>query len=95
MLENRIDTSSGFTGRGRHTPHLDQNFPNFVQFQVWIQGGQGGLGPPLTPGFEAPKLRFLGPSLTLLVPDRKCYFTLSANLCKIVTAWKSPKLPLA
>ena len=31
--------------------------------QVWFQGGPGGLGPPLTLGFEAPKLSIFGPYL--------------------------------
>ena len=34
--------------------------------QVRIQGGPQGPGPPLTPGFEAPKLSFVGPSLIFL-----------------------------
>ena len=31
--------------------------------QVRIQGGPGGPGPPLTLGFEAPKLSIFGPYL--------------------------------
>ena len=33
------------------------------QSQVRIQGGPGGPGPPLTLGFEAPKLSIFGPYL--------------------------------
>ena len=32
-------------------------------FQVQIQGSPGGPGPPLTLGFEAPKLSIFGPYL--------------------------------
>ena len=34
-----------------------------VQYQVRIQGGARGPGPPLTLGFEAPKLSIFGPYL--------------------------------
>ena len=38
-------------------------FTSNVQCQVRIQGGPGGPGPPLTLGFEAPKLSIFGPYL--------------------------------
>ena len=34
--------------------------------QARIQGGPGGPGPPLTLGFEAPKLSIFGPYLIFL-----------------------------
>ena len=35
----------------------------FYNLQVRIQGGPGGRAPPLTLGFEAPKLNIFGPYL--------------------------------
>ena len=38
-------------------------YQKVLKTQVRIQGGPGGLGPPLTLGFEARKLSIFGPYL--------------------------------